>query len=108
MGRLENFEENMAPLSDQAITRLHTSRLSHCATCGCARCRRIDQLLDEMKRPSESHPEANGAWMIEGHLLRDEHGRLTIARSDTIASLDEALSDWSGHHLMILIGARES
>jgi hypothetical protein len=95
------------PLSDQAVTGLRTFRLSHCATCSCARCRQIDQLLGDMKQRSEPQPEAGEAWLIEGRLLRDEHGHLTIARGDTIASLDEALSNWSGHHLMILIGARE-
>lgn len=95
------------PPSDQAVTGLRAFRLSHCATCGCARCRQIDQLLDDMKQRSDSQPEASEAWLIEGRLLRDEHGHLTITRGDTIASLDEALSNWRGHHLMILIGARE-
>lgn len=95
------------PLSDQAITRLRAFRLSHCATCGCARCRRIDQLLDEMKQRPESQSEANDQWMIEGCLQRDEYGHLTIARGDTVAALDEALSNWQGYHLMIFIGARE-
>lgn len=95
------------PLSDQAITRLRTLRLSHCATCGCARCRRIDQVLDDMEQLHDLPSETNEAWMIEGRLLRDERGHLTIARGDTNASLDEVLSNWSGHHLMILIGARE-
>lgn len=95
------------PLSDQSIIRLRALRLSHCVTCGCARCRRIDQVLDDMEQLHESRPEADETWMIEGRLLRDEHGHLTIARGDTTATIDDALSNWSGHHLMILIGARE-
>jgi hypothetical protein len=93
--------------SDQSISRLHEFRLSHCDTCGCARCREIDQLLDPIERPAKSTLQTNDDWMIEGRLQRDEHGQLTITRGDTIAALDDALSNWGGHHILILIGARE-
>lgn len=97
----------MNSLPDETVTQLHTFRLSHCDTCGCARCRRIDQLLDEIGQLRESHSEADDAWMLEGRLARDEHGHLTIARGDTIAAVDDALSNWQGHRVLILIGARE-
>ena len=94
--------------SDRSISRLLEFRLSHCDTCGCARCRRIDQLLDQREQPHESQPNANDAWMIEGRLQRDGHGHLTITRGGMLEPLNEALSNWQGHRILILIGAHET
>jgi hypothetical protein len=94
--------------TDQSITRLHAFRLSHCATCGCARCRRIDQLLDKMEEPTATHSEADDEWMIEGRLQSDEHGQLTLTQGNTVATVNDILSNWQGHRILILIGARET
>ena len=95
------------PLSNhQPLARLRALRCSHCHTCGCARCRRIDQLLDEAGQTLDSHPEASGAWLVEGRLLPDGHGGWAIQSGETITPLGNSLSPWIGHHIMVLIGAQ--
>lgn len=99
------LSENAVPLSThEPLARLRALRCSHCHTCGCARCRRIDRLLNETGQPLDSHPEAAGTWLVEGHLLPDGQGGWALQFGETITPLRDSLSPWVGHYVMVLIG----
>lgn len=95
------------PLSNQQPSaRLRALRRSHCRTCGCPRCRRIDQFLEQAGQPLDSHPETNGAWLLEGRMLPDGQGGWAIQSASTVTTLNEALLPWAGHHVIVLIGTQ--
>jgi hypothetical protein len=72
----------------------------------CARCRRIDQFLEQAGQPPDAHPEAAGAWLLEDRLLPDGRGGWAIESASTVTTLSEALAPWAGHHVIVLIGAQ--
>ena len=94
----------MPPPSD-LIAKLRTVRRSHCQTCGCSRCRRIDQLLAQANRNLETHPEESGLWLIEGRLLTDDKGNWFIKSGEKITPLSERLYPWEGYQVVIVMGA---
>ena len=95
------------PLTDQQhAARLRALRHSHCATCGCARCRWIDQQMEAAGTSPDFHPKATRAWLLEGRLLPDDQGGWVIQSGETITPLGDSLSPWAGHHVVVLIGAR--
>jgi len=56
----------------KVVEKMRAARRGHCQTCGCARCRRIDQLLAQISQRVEPHPASNGQWLIEG-TLKNQH-----------------------------------
>ena len=94
----------MNTASQNIAAKLRAARRSHCNTCGCARCRRIDQLLEQFGQSLQRHPEIAGAWLIEGRLLWDETGHWSVQAGDTITPLNKHLCPWVGYNVTILIG----
>lgn len=90
--------------SPDPIARLRAARRSHCHTCGCSRCHRIDQLLEQVKQTLESHPEETGPWLIEGRLLNDDKGNWFIRSGEKVTPLSECLYPWDGYQVVIIIG----
>lgn len=94
----------MQPSSATLIAQLRAARRSHCNTCGCTRCHRIDQLLGQLGQPFTSHPENTGLWLIEGKLQCDETGVWSVQTGESIQPLSEHLQPWAGYNVTILIG----
>lgn len=96
----------MTSLIPQSTARLHALRRSHCQTCGCPRCRKIDQLLDQTAQSDESHPEQLQPWFIEGQLLADGQDGWVIRSDGVNIPLGDYLAPWVGHQVVVLIGVQ--
>lgn len=90
--------------SSLPIARLRAARRSHCHTCGCSRCRRIDQLLAQAEHAA-AHPETNGSWLMEGRLIADDKSGWALQSGETITPLAACLHPWAGYHVVIVVGA---
>lgn len=94
----------ITPVS-QLSARLRAARRSHCHTCGCSRCHRIDELLHEASQAVDAHPAVDGHWLIEGRLLPNGQGGWMLQSDESRIPLGDALASWAGYHLVILVGA---
>ena len=83
--------------------RLKALRRSHCDTCGCDRCKRIDAAITGSD--DRAHSPDDDAWLVEGILTKDERGGLALQHEGHMIALEEALAGRLGHHVLVLVGA---
>lgn len=86
-----------------STARLKALRRSHCDTCGCNRCKRIDTVLTGTGDHIYGHEEES--WLVEGTLSITEKGGLALEYEGQVVSLEEALAGRLGHHVLVLVGA---
>jgi hypothetical protein len=91
-----------------SLSRLRALRRSHCDTCGCSRCQRIDAQLTVRDAVPDGHGGPDDSWLMAGTLVYDEARGWLLRADDSDQPLDEALRPWRNHDVLVMVGrARE-
>lgn len=89
----------MTAIRPELRSQIENLRRSHCDTCGCARCRQLETLLEGAIDPP---PQPAFGRHLRGQLTNSDR-RWVLQTEMGATSLEEVLGSASGHEVILLL-----